>query len=98
MQNEIIEKFTVLITSAFGLVAALAWNEAVKEYLKTWGMEQHGIWVYAVVVTVFAVVITVVLGWIAQRAKTIEVEKYALVPFNKVSKYVNGKNTNKKKR
>ncbi len=98
MQNEIIEKFTVLITSAFGLVAALAWNEAVKEYLKTWGMEQHGIWVYAVVVTVFAVVITVVLGWIAQRAKTIEVEKYALVPFNKVSKYVNGKKTKKKKR
>jgi len=98
MQNEIIEKFTVLITSAFGLVAALAWNEAIKEYLKTWGLQQHGVWVYAVIVTEFAVVITVVLGWIAQRAKTIEVEKYACMPLKKVNRYVNGKKTKKKKR
>ena len=98
MKNEVIEKFTVLITSAFGLVAALAWNEAIKEYLKTWGLQQHGVWVYAVIVTVLAVIITVMLGWIAQRAKTIEVEKYACMPLKKVNRYVNGKKTKKKKR
>ena len=97
MQNEIIEKFTVLITSAFGLVAALAWNEAIKEFLKTWGLEQHGTLVYAIIITVLAVVVTILLGWIAQRAKEINVEKYACVPLKKVHKYVNGKKTKKKK-
>lgn len=71
MKNEIIEKFTVLITSAFGLVAALAWNEAIKEFLKTQGLEQYGVWVYAVIVTILAVVITILFGWISQRAQAV---------------------------
>jgi hypothetical protein len=75
MKNEIIEKFTILITSAFGLVAALAWNEAIKEFLKAWGLEQHGVWIYAIIVTVLAVVITLLLGWISQRAQAIVVKK-----------------------
>ena len=30
MKDTLIEKFSTLITTAFGLVAALAWNEAIK--------------------------------------------------------------------
>jgi Family of unknown function (DUF5654) len=33
MQKEVIEKIAALITAAFGLVAALAWNEAIQEFL-----------------------------------------------------------------
>lgn len=83
MKNEVIEKFTLLITSAFGLVAALAWNEAIKEYIKTWGLEQHGVWVYAITVTVLAVIITLLLGWISQKTKTFEAKKYLHRPFSK---------------
>jgi Family of unknown function (DUF5654) len=32
MQKEVIEKIAALITAAFGLIAALAWNEAITEY------------------------------------------------------------------
>lgn len=91
MQNEIIEKFTVLITSAFGLVAALAWNDAIKGYLQQFGLDYYGPWVYAVVITVFAVIITIFLGWLAQRAKDFEVEKYACIPLNKAKKYLKKK-------
>ena len=30
MKTEIVEKLVVLVTSAFGLVAALAWNDTIK--------------------------------------------------------------------
>ncbi|MBD3303532.1 hypothetical protein GF343_00135 [Candidatus Woesearchaeota archaeon] len=72
MKNEVIEKFTVLITSAFGLVAALAWNEAIQEIIKNYGLEKYGLWLYAVIVTVLAVAITLVLGWISEKTKTLK--------------------------
>jgi hypothetical protein len=34
MQKEVIEKIAALITAAFGLVAALAWNEAIQEIFR----------------------------------------------------------------
>jgi len=34
MKNEIIDKMSNLITSAFGLVAALAWNGAITALLR----------------------------------------------------------------
>jgi len=91
MKNEILEKFTVLITSAFGLVAALAWNEAIKGFLQQFGLEHYGPWVYAVIITILAVLITVLLGWIAERAKQVHVEEYALAPVNGLRKLVQKK-------
>lgn len=80
MKSEIIDKFTVLITSAFGLVAALSWNDAIKGFMQQLGLEHYGPWAYAIIVTLLAVIITLILGWLAQRAKNIELSKYACLP------------------
>ena len=55
----------ILSTSGFGLVAALAWNDAiqafVKEYIDKYISVGSGIisrFIYAIVITIFAVIIT----------------------------------------
>ena len=80
MKSEMIDKFALLITSAFGLVAALAWNDAIKGFLQKFGLEHYGPWLYAAIVTLLAVLITVILGWLAERAKRLEIKKYAQIP------------------
>jgi hypothetical protein len=70
MQKEVIEKIAALITAAFGLVAALAWNEAIQEIFRLVFGEQSGIWAmlfYAVVVTIIAVVVTIWIGRVAEK-------------------------------
>lgn len=72
MKQELIEKMNTLITSAFGLVAALAWNSTVqaifnKYYQKGEGIESQVI--YAVAVTVIAVLVTVWAGNAMKKAK-----------------------------
>ncbi|MDQ3851479.1 MAG: DUF5654 family protein, partial [Thermoproteota archaeon] len=65
MQKEVIEKIAALITAAFGLVAALAWNEAIQEIFRLVFGEQSGVWAmifYAVVVTIIAVLVTIWIG------------------------------------
>jgi hypothetical protein len=64
-KSQFIERFLKLITGGFGLVAALAWNEAIKEgvnvYIKPYFGENSGfitMVVYAIIVTALAVVIT----------------------------------------
>ncbi len=71
MQKEVIEKIAALITAAFGLVAALAWNEAIQEIFRLVFGEQSGVWAmifYAVVVTIIAVLVTIWIGRVAQKA------------------------------
>jgi ABC-type phosphate transport system permease subunit len=70
MQKEVIEKIAALITAAFGLVAALAWNEAIQEIFRLVFGEQSGVWAmifYAVVVTIIAVVVTIWIGRVAEK-------------------------------
>jgi hypothetical protein len=70
MQKEVIEKIAALITAAFGLIAALAWNEAIQEIFRLVFGEQSGIWAmlfYAVVVTIIAVVVTIWIGRVAEK-------------------------------
>jgi len=72
MKKEIIEKLSILIASAFGLVAALAWNSAIQEIFKRLFGEANSIIAmvaYAVVVTMIAVMATVWIGKISERAK-----------------------------
>lgn len=70
IKKQVLEKLTTLVTAAFGLVAALAWNDAIKHMFKQQGwMQYHGPWVYAVAVTFIAVVITVWLGYVSERIK-----------------------------
>ncbi|MFL6512196.1 MAG: DUF5654 family protein [Nitrososphaera sp.] len=71
MQKEVIEKVAALITAAFGLVAALAWNSAIQEIFRLVFGNQSGVWAmifYAVVVTVIAVIATILIGRAAEKA------------------------------
>jgi hypothetical protein len=68
MKNEVLEKIAELITAAFGLIAALAWNEAISEMVKSWGIG-GGAWVYAIIVTILAVMVTIRIGRTVARAK-----------------------------
>jgi uncharacterized membrane protein YidH (DUF202 family) len=66
MKKEIINKISTLVISAFGLVAALAWNGAIQSIFREVFGTPDGIWsmiTYALVVTVIAVAITI---WIAK--------------------------------
>ena len=56
------------MTAAFGLVAALAWNDAIKSGIESLGLTAYGPWLYAIIVTVIAVVVTVWIGRIAAKA------------------------------
>lgn len=72
--RELIEQSITLSTSAFGLAAALAWNEtiqqAVKEFIEPSLPAGSGIlsrFIYAILVTLLAVLITYQLSKIAAR-------------------------------
>ena len=69
---EVIEKLSSLITAAFGLVAALAWNDTIKEIFAYFLGEQGTIPAmisYAVFVTLIAVLAAIWLGFLSTKAK-----------------------------
>ncbi len=71
MKKEVIEKIAALIAAAFGLVAALAWNTAIQQVFKHFFGEQSSIPAmlsYAIIVTIVAVIATIWIGRIAERA------------------------------
>jgi hypothetical protein len=59
-----------LASAAFGVVAALAWNSAitalVKEIFGT-GAQIISLFIYAIIITVIAVIVMVNLGKVAER-------------------------------
>ncbi len=84
MKKDIVEKLAALVTAAFGLVAALAWNDAIKALFKgpctvlgvanpeagaLCSLSSGGPWVYAVIVTIIAVAATIWIGKVAEHAK-----------------------------
>ncbi|UCD21254.1 MAG: hypothetical protein JSW08_01790 [archaeon] len=72
MRGEVIEKITLLLTAAFGFVAALQWNNWVKELIKPITESGTGHWwlfLIAVVVTLVAVLVAYLLGKASVRAK-----------------------------
>lgn len=79
MKSEVIEKMAALVTAAFGLVAALAWNDAIKAlFAGPCGSEGAGMlcmlsswgpWGYAIIITIIAVLATVWIAKIAEKAK-----------------------------
>ena len=64
-----IQTMISLASASLGLVAALAWNEAIKAMLAKLhlGDDLSGLFTYAVVATLVAVVVLVMLGKIAAR-------------------------------
>jgi len=79
IKQEILDKIAALITAAFGLVAALAWNDAIKLLFKElFGtQEQVGpMLVYAIFITVIAVILTIIVARAASKAKNIIIKTY----------------------
>jgi len=68
MGKEVLEKIGALITAAFGLIAALAWNEAISQLVKKY-IPAAGPWVYAIIVTILAVLMTIWIGRAVARAQ-----------------------------
>lgn len=68
MKKDVAEKLAALITTAFGLVAALAWNDAIKALMASMGLAGAGPWIYAIVVTVIAVFVAIQMGKMAENA------------------------------
>lgn len=64
-----IQTMIALASASLGLVAALAWNEAIKATLALLGMGESlaGLYAYAIVATVLAVVVLTLLGRLAAR-------------------------------
>lgn len=58
-----------LASASLGLVAALAWNEAIKSTLAQLGLSDDlaGLYTYAILATVIAVVVLAMLGRLAAR-------------------------------
>lgn len=74
LHTEVVRQMLTLATSGFGLVAALAWNNVIQEfvndYIKKWFPQGSGIislLLYAVIITVLAVFITLQLSQILER-------------------------------
>lgn len=72
----VVEKMISLSTAGFGLVAALSWNNVIKElidsYIQPLVGGASGIWsllIYAVIVTILAVVVTMSLSRMEERLK-----------------------------
>lgn len=71
--QELISQMLTLATSGFGLVAALAWNEAIQDFVKQFiepRIPGSGIIsrvTYAIIITAFAVFVTYQLSRTASR-------------------------------
>lgn len=71
LRSQILEKLSQLITAAFGFVAALAWNDAIRALLARYVVEGSGLRAqvgYALGVTVLAVLVAVWIGRASARA------------------------------
>ena len=75
MTSDVLDKIVQLMTAAFGLVAAQAWNTAIQELFDAVFPQTGDLlakFLYAVVVTAVVVYVTVRLGRLAERLKTNE--------------------------
>ncbi|MDD3977066.1 DUF5654 family protein [Methanomicrobium antiquum] len=69
---QIIEKIAALMTAAFGLVAALAWNSAIQAFFKEIFGDTSSLiamFTYAIIVTVIAVIAAIWIGKLAEKVK-----------------------------
>ena len=74
VRKEILTQMLTLATSGFGLVAALAWNNLIQEFVETYIKPLVGgasgiisLLIYAVLVTTLAVVVTYNLSKIVKK-------------------------------
>ncbi len=84
MTAEVLDKFSELITTALGLVAALAWNAAIQQLFTQLFGEAGGALAakfgYAVIITLVVIFATISLSRAAERAKKLEAEREKGIP------------------
>ena len=65
VKDEVMKTIATLVTTAFGLIAALAWNEAIKAIIGMFfkaGTGVIGLLIYAVLITIIAVIATILIA------------------------------------
>lgn len=65
VKGQVMQTIATLLTTAFGLIAALAWNEAIKAIITTFvgkGSDLMGLLIYAIIITIIAVVATLLIA------------------------------------
>lgn len=70
LRGEVLHQVAALVTIAFGLVAALAWNTAIQEAFRVYFGDATGLapmLTYALIVTVVAVLATIWIGRVAGK-------------------------------
>ena len=79
MSGEVLDKFSQLITTALGLVAALAWNTAIQNLFDRIfgkaGAALAGQFLYATLITFVVIFATIAVSRAAERAKKQEKEQ-----------------------
>lgn len=72
LKLEIVERISSLAAAGLGLVAALAWNDAIQGFFAKFVSEGGGLaakFIYAFLVTVLVVVIIILLGRLTNKLK-----------------------------
>ena len=72
LKTEVLTQIAALVTAAFGLVAALAWNGAIQAIFKVvFGTTDTitGQLIYAVIITIVAVIATILIARSVASAK-----------------------------
>lgn len=70
--GEYFKTVSTMLTGAFGLVAALAWNELIKELITRYLSAGSGViskLIYALIITTLLVILTVQLGKMSEKFK-----------------------------
>lgn len=62
MLRRIIEQTTLFVTGAISFVAALAWNDAVRELLNIIDKPPYGVFTYAITITIIAIAVSIWMG------------------------------------
>ena len=79
MSAEVLDKFSELITTALGLVAAQAWSEAIQQLFTQLLGEAGGAlaakFFYAFIVTLIVIFATISVGRATERAKRLEADQ-----------------------
>ncbi len=73
LKLEVVDKLANLAISGLGLVAALAWNDAIQEVFKRFFPSRSGLigmFAYAIFITVLIVAITINLGRISDKLRS----------------------------
>jgi len=78
VKGQVLQTIATLITTAFGLIAALAWNEAIKAIILQFlpkGSDLWGLLIYAVVITIIAVVATILIARAISQPEEVQLVK-----------------------